>query len=346
MTSSLLCAVIGAAVLATAVTESGAAQSRPEPPAPAFRLQLDGQRLTAAIDDAPLHQVLDALAREARVQLVADVPLAERITARFQGVSLEEALRRLLPAGGVVLVYGPAAGAASAMAAAPLVEIRAYSRPGAAEGAAAGAPPAADASAGTPAISADAAALAGIVAGSEDRRLRRRALEALGDLEAGAGVPALGRALRDDDPGVRETAAAALGRTWDAGAVDPLARALLDDGDVWVREAAARALGAIWSDEAADVLGGVALSDGSRSVREAAVEALGRQADPRAVPFLVEALRDPTGAIRERAAEALAAIGSPAALAPLGQAASTDGDPWVRQSAAEAMARLSIRAGP
>ncbi len=357
--TALLRAVIGAAVLGTAVTESGAVQSHPGAPATAraLRVQLDGQRLTAAIDDVPLQQVLDHIARLGRVRIVADVSVAQRVTARFHGLPLEEALRRLLPAGGAVFVYGPAAPGAEAMAPARLLEVRAYVPSGtrspepaaparrAFDGAGADASAATEPVSMLDAVSRDEAALVRIVLGSEHRRLRQRAAEALGDLEGGGAVDALGRALQDEDPGVRETAASALGRTWDEGAVEPLARALLDDDDVWVREAAAQALGAIWSDGAVDVLGGVAVSDRSRSVREAAVEALGRLADPRAIPSLIEALRDPTGAIRERAAEALAAIASTAALAPLMDAASRDGDPWVRERAEEAIARLSARPG-
>lgn len=359
---ALLCAVIGTAVLATAVTESGAVQPDPGAPAAAraFQMEVDGQYLAAAIDDVPLEEVLARVAREARLRIVTDVAGAQRVTARFQGVPLEEALRRLLPAGGLVFVYGPAAPEAGGMAPARLLEVRAYVASGmpsrepaepAAPGrrafdrAGAGGSAATNPLSVIDAVSPDEAALVRIVLGSENRRLRQRAAEALGHLEGGGVVDALGRALQDEDPGVRETAANALGRTWDEGAVAPLSRALLDDGDVWVREAAAQALGAIWSDGAVDVLGGAAAGDRSRSVREAAVEALGRLADPRAVPSLVEALRDPTGAIRERAAEALAAIGSTAALVPLMEAASRDGDPWVRERAEEAIARLSGRPG-
>jgi hypothetical protein len=331
----LLGAGFGVAVLAAVITESGARELHPAEAAaaPARLLQFTAQGLTADITDVPLQQLLEAIAREARLRIVTDVPVERRVTIRFRDLSLEEALRRLLRFDGVVFVYS----AASTATRSRLTEVRAYVGSGTpfAEGAGTH-----DQSASVPEPS-DGAVLAGVRHGVEEsRRLQEEAPEAVGHPEDAEIVDALTHALGDEDPDVRESAARALGRTWDESAVKPLSRALLDE-DGWVREAAARALGKIWSEEAAEILSDVVVNDRSRSVREAAAEALGDLADPRAVPSLIVALQDPAGSIRERAAEALAAIGSNAALRPLIETALRDDDPWVRQEAEQSIAQLS-----
>ncbi|HJR77051.1 MAG TPA: HEAT repeat domain-containing protein [Nitrospiraceae bacterium] len=173
-------------------------------------------------------------------------------------------------------------------------------------------------------------------------------------------------ALEDEDWGVREDAAAALGRLKDARAVGPLTR-LLRDEDRAVRQAAIGALASI-GEPAVEALGHC-LHDGSLQVQEAASEilagigdqrvfdplvralgstdwivrmhaakALGRMKEPGAVPSLIPLLQDKVKAVREEAAGALAAIGT-ASIPSLVQALRHE--EWlVRLHAVEALGKL------
>jgi HEAT repeat protein len=174
-----------------------------------------------------------------------------------------------------------------------------------------------------------------------DPSLRASALRHLAGLPGVA--PAVTRgSLADPDPRVRVAAALAHAATAKDDAVSGL-RELLEDGSASVRSAAAAALyrhagleGTLVASrhlqglldagsperraEAAEVLGHLGegayrplarlLSDPAMVVRRAALRAAGGVPDPRLLPTLLEALRDP--ATRQRAARALVAVGSPA----------------------------------
>ncbi|MCX8067326.1 MAG: HEAT repeat domain-containing protein, partial [Anaerolineae bacterium] len=73
-------------------------------------------------------------------------------------------------------------------------------------------------------------------------------------------------------------------------------------------------------------------------VRRAAAEALGRIGDPRAVPGLLKALRDADAEVRWAAAEALGRVGAPAVPGLL--EVLRDADAGVRRAAAEALGRI------
>ena len=169
-------------------------------------------------------------------------------------------------------------------------------------------------------------------------------------------------ALRDNDSGVRQQAAVALGRLGDPRALAPLVAALRDN-DSGVRQQAAAALGWLGDPRAVKPLV-AALEDNKYWVRQQAAAALGRLGDPRAVKPLVAALEDNKYWVRQRAAAALVSLGwqpvdetqlallavaqqnwdravslGSVALAPL-VAALRDNDSGVRQQAAAALGRL------
>ncbi len=76
-------------------------------------------------------------------------------------------------------------------------------------------------------------------------------------------------------------------------------------------------------------------------IRAHAVESLGRLGDRRAVPILIDALRDPYRLVRAYAAGALAEVGNPQAIDPLLAMLEADEFFGVRAEAAAAAARLS-----
>jgi hypothetical protein len=134
-------------------------------------------------------------------------------------------------------------------------------------------------------------------------QVRRRAAELAPELRAAAPVRSVTALLRDDDPGVVEAAAWALGelagpaRT--GGAVPQLVRACREHPDPLVREAAVAALGAL--------------------------------GDPRALPAILDACRD-RPAVRRRAVLALAPFDGPEVDVALATARE-DPDWQVRQAA-------------
>ncbi len=123
-------------------------------------------------------------------------------------------------------------------------------------------------------------------------------------------VPALIRALRDDNRDVRLAAAMALGELRDRRAFEPLI-VILKDEDWAMRHGAARALGNLGDPGAVELLIAT-LKDKDENVRGAAAYALGELGDARAVEPLIAALKDEGGGVRYDAAEALGKLGAPA----------------------------------
>jgi HEAT repeat protein len=194
----------------------------------------------------------------------------------------------------------------------------------------------------------------------EVRRSAAFALGKLGD-NSFAALPRLKAALeRDQDAGVRETAAVALGeivaalhggrQAWEdlGGALE---RALNDDADPRVRRSAAYALGA-FGPLAAPACPALrkSLRHDDPGVRQNAAWALGRvgaEVQEEAVGDLCELLQDRDALVRRDAAAALGAIGKPlakAAAKPLLElAGSGKEETVVRKTAVDALVKL---AGP
>lgn len=115
-------------------------------------------------------------------------------------------------------------------------------------------------------------------------------------------------ALMDDDWGIREDAATALGYLQDARGVAPLIRAL-HDSDRAVRQAAASSLTAL-GDPAVVPLG-FCLQDSNLEVQEAASSILSLIADDRVLEPLSASLLSPNWIVRMHSAKALGRIQAP-----------------------------------
>ena len=139
------------------------------------------------------------------------------------------------------------------------------------------------------------------------------AVKALGKMGKAA-LSTLTALLRDEDGGVRRTAARALGELGDRRAVEPLT-AVLRDRDADVREAAASALRQIGDPRLVERLIHKLKSASAGSRQEAAV-ALGELGDARAADALAVALKDERGSVRVAAARALGQIGDARAVDP------------------------------
>jgi len=105
-------------------------------------------------------------------------------------------------------------------------------------------------------------------------------------------VLALLDALQSEYFTVRSRAAIALGRMGETKAIEPLL-ALLKDREDEVRIAACLALGFFKDPSTFDDITNILLDDPKIEVRQAAAKALGNTQHPKALPYLMEALRDP-----------------------------------------------------
>ncbi len=139
------------------------------------------------------------------------------------------------------------------------------------------------------------------------------AAESLAELGEVTAIPRLVELTQHNDPGVRASACAALGRlaqAQDAEVIQAL-MAALKDPIPGVRQVAAQALGRVGSPLAvAPLIAALRRRDEFRLVRRAATWSLGKLGpDPLAVEALSEALTDKDGEVRQLAAQGLGQIG-------------------------------------
>lgn len=153
--------------------------------------------------------------------------------------------------------------------------------------------------------------------------VRARAAIALGRIGDRQAIPILLIALKDPEDAVRIGACLGLGYFKDTSTFDDITNVLLDDPKIEVRQAAATALGSTQHPDAMPYLM-EALRDPfwwyEREMQAgdlfAAIEKMGAMA----VEPLIEALKDPEGAVRKYSAILLGRIGDPRAIEPLGMA--------------------------
>ncbi len=115
--------------------------------------------------------------------------------------------------------------------------------------------------------------------GDDEPRVLRAALEGIGSAHAEVLAPVAELATAHPDWSVRLRAAQTLGRLGDAAAVDPLLGVLARDAYAFVREAAVEALGAFRTPAALEALRQAARTDPEPRVREAARRVLETPAD-------------------------------------------------------------------
>jgi HEAT repeat protein len=172
-------------------------------------------------------------------------------------------------------------------------------------------------------------ALVGLRQRSPDPVLRRLATRALASIRHPLVAPAMRAALADDDPAVRELAAAALARLGDRQATSLLIAGAKQEPWPSVRRAEVAALGALCGPGAADLLARAVERDAD-DVRRAALSGLVNCKDARAVDTLLTVLKREreSATLRSFAALQLARAGDTRAALPM----------------AEALARIAVEA--
>lgn len=174
--------------------------------------------------------------------------------------------------------------------------------------------------------------------GDSDSKVRATAAQGLGKIGDSRAVEPLIQALGDDDADVRHAVAMALSNLRDARGVEPIITALYDGGDVsnYIGDLA-QDLSQIGAPAVEPLI--VGLSATNLNIRWGCAQALGLIGDPRAVPALIETLKDEDASVRICAARALGAIGEASAVPALNQA-QNDEDASVREAAAEALEKI------
>ncbi len=169
----------------------------------------------------------------------------------------------------------------------------------------------------------------------EDWGIREDAAMALGESRDPRGVSPLIEALRDSDRAVKTAATSALTAIGSPAVVD--LSYCLQDPDLSVQEAAASILSEIADERVLEPLESALLSQ-DWVVRMHAARAVGRLKNPRSVETLVLLLQDKVPAVRDEAIAALVAIGE-SAVEPL--VAALHNQDWrVRLRATEALCVL------
>ncbi|MBI5049510.1 MAG: HEAT repeat domain-containing protein [Nitrospirae bacterium] len=134
-------------------------------------------------------------------------------------------------------------------------------------------------------------------------KVRAAVVDAIGLIDTPAALKFLLLALSDESPDVRKYAAIALSRIASEEVIEPLIL-LLNDTDVFVRVSAAKSLGNTRNKKAVEPLI-KALSDKSGFVRITAIEALGNFKDARVKDIMLKLLKDSDAEIRATAIESL-----------------------------------------
>jgi hypothetical protein len=321
----------------------------------AVRVSIDKRSgaLSAALNEAPLDAVLEAIRRQTGVAVRAYGPLVRGVTDRFRGLTVEAALRRLLRPFNVVFVYAPGpggrpgearltevvvypSGAGQDRGAAPAAARDGAARDGAATRVAAPAEAPAEPAPGTEATAASPRreVTGGVPRDVETRlaRVEQDATQSVPQTDRATAASQIEGLLASPDPSVRRRALEAA-ETTRLASVETLRAAALGDPDVQVRWAALAALVETAGRDAAVAAARDGLSSASPAVRFAALEALGEQLGGEAGEAAARsALNDADPQVRAKAVEIVSIMEEARDLAPE-EAAAEEDDPEADEAA-------------
>jgi len=145
---------------------------------------------------------------------------------------------------------------------------------------------------------------------SDNKLLREKAGQSLGELAINTSIPHVKKLLKDECPDVRLAAVKALGKMKDSSSVETLMEMAEKSSEADMREEAVKALGKIGDMKAGDLLINK-LYDQSEYVRLAAIEALGDMNVREALPHLIKLLEnDEKEFVRRSAGKTIMKIGA------------------------------------
>ena len=243
-------------------------------------IRVEGGVVTVNIAGASLEEVLREIRAQSRIRLVLHGSRPEKISAEFQAVPLDEALRRLIKTN-FLLVYAPDG---------DLAEVWVLREPG------------------ERILSGESGSLDSLIGELQrgEPAQRWRAALALGEFKnEQALAPVIGALEGDDAPEVRQAAISALEDLGGHKAIAALAAAVSGDSDDSVRLSAVEALARLGGPEAIEPLTRALRADAEFLVRYEALVNLAELGDDRVRGSLLQALDDPEESIREKAQEIL-----------------------------------------
>jgi hypothetical protein len=298
-------AICFAGVLAVGLSYAQAAQAEESTPA-SIVVHVEQGLLSIDVRNAPLGNVLEAIAKQASFRLETKGDLDTPVTWSFANVPVDRGIQRLLRNISSVMLYAPSDAGKTGHLVAIHTLRRKTDRANDSTRVARTFPPPpihqttdAEGSQPRPTVNLDddrgdrlravrrlirkpnAASvkdLALLLSQDEDPVIRRIAASGLGKLRVPEVRAALREALSDEDSLVRRRAIQGLGKAWGHEAVEPLSEALVGDPEPSNRRQAALRLGRIFSEEAYQVLD-AARFDTDFSVRQAVLAGLARLED-------------------------------------------------------------------
>jgi hypothetical protein len=258
-------------------------------------IRVEAGRVSVKIAGAPLEEVLREISAQSHAKLVLHGPRPEKVSAEFESLSLEEALRRLIKAN-FVLLYTPGTDG-------PLVEVWALTL-----GTPSASLPPATQEPVQHILSGESASLDALIVELHrgNATQRGRAVLALGELQDERAVELVIEMLEEDvDPKVRHHATWALKDLGGPRALAALAEALYKDSDNFVRQSAVDALARLGGEEAIEPLSWALKKDPEPFVRYEALMNLAEIGGDRMRDILRQALDDPEELVRAKGAELL-----------------------------------------
>jgi hypothetical protein len=239
----------------------------------------DAGMVTVQARDAPLGEVVAAVASQVGIRIVGEGGLTSLVTTSLAGRSPEDTIRRLLHGHSFVVVYGGQTQRSVEIRLLGPSTLGATIPPGDRSAEAHRTPRA------RPALHVEepgfASEMIAALTEAEDPSIRARAVGGLGQLKGPAVIAALKNALSDATAAVRIGAVYAFERVDGAGAVTAVQTSLTADPDPLVRKAAADVLGRLGGPAARAALEQAAVADRDGSVRREVRQALARLDAPR-----------------------------------------------------------------
>lgn len=275
LTTFLLMGGVGSPVAGQSVAQSPPAAGGDRP-----LIRVEEGVVTVKIAGASLEEVLKEISAQSRIRLVLHGFRPEPLSAEFQAVPLDEALRRLIKAN-FLLVYAPDGN---------LAEVWVLRKPG------------------ERTLSGERGSLDSLIGELQrgEPAQRSRAALALGEVKNEQALAPVIEVLEGDDaPEVRQAAISALEDLGGQQAIAALAAAVADDSDDFVRLSAVKALAKLGGPEAVEPLTRAVRADAEFLVRYEALVSLAELGDDRVREALLQALDDPEEMIRDKAAEIL-----------------------------------------
>lgn len=258
-------------------------------------IHVEAGRVSVKIEDTSLSEILKEIGTQSGVTLVLHGSRPEKVSARFQSVPLDEALRRLIK-DNFLFLYSSGTDR-------PEVEVWIVN-----SGTSLSSFVATTQKSARPILPKREASLDSLLQELQEGNAeqRQQAVWMLGDFKDKKAVAAVKGALEgDEDPDVRKQAAWVLEELGDPQSVDALAEAVSGDEDESVRQRAVESLAKLGGQEAVEPLSLALREDSDPFVRYEALTNLTDIGGDGAEASLFAALNDPDELVRTKAEELL-----------------------------------------